>query len=238
MFDSAGGDIPAGAQVILLPSDGRYAAGNAAVAARFPHATYQTYSALGQVPAEWIDVEPGCVWPPAAAVALWRSWDGNGVTRGFYCARSTRTVLAGILAPADHPEWFEADPTGVPHVLAGDAETQWGWFGGFDESELAAAPVIVHGPVPVPAPASNGDIMILRDTVTGGYWVALASGAVDSYEGAPYLGGANNPAANAAGHPCVGIMALADGGYTLVLDTGVEGPARFPHIDFPRTRTS
>lgn len=144
MFDSATGNIPADATCILLPSDGTYSKNNAAVRSKFPNATYQTYSAVGQVVAEWIDTEPGCVWPVQAAVDLWHRWKTQGC-RGFYCSTSTRPQLEALLSADDHPEWFEADPTQNPHVRAGDAETQWGWFGSYDASE-------VPGPPPLPTP--------------------------------------------------------------------------------------
>lgn len=147
MFDSAAGNIPAGAQLILLPTDGQYARTATTLRALFPDAGFQTYSAVGEVPAEWIDVEPGCVWPPLAAVNLWRSWRRAGLTRGFYCSTSTRPTIEALLGPGETPEWFEADPTGIPHVRAGDAQTQWGWFGSYDETELAPDPT-------PPAPAA------------------------------------------------------------------------------------
>jgi hypothetical protein len=249
MFDSAGGNFPPGAQTILLPSDGAYAKGNPAVQARFPHAEYQYYTAVGQNPARWIDVEPGCVWPPQQAVDLFHRWAGNGVTEGFYCAKSTKPALEQLLAPADRPEWFEADPTNVPHVLPGDTETQWGWFGGFDESEIAAAPLIKHGPPPpVAAPIAPGDddmkAQALTDPATGGVWVVNDRGAVEAVGGvAPYLGGSNNPAQNPGGFPCVGICAFTDGsgaGYTLVVDTGDDSRqgGRYALFHYPRSGTA
>lgn len=158
MFDSSGGNIPAGAQNILLPTDGKWAANNTAVRAKFPHAAYQSYSAVGQVPGQWIDVEPGCVWPPQAAVDLYHRWVGNGITCGFYCSVDVRPQIQALLAAGDHPEWFEADPTQNPHIRAGDAETQWGWFGSYDETEIPAKPA-----PPAPGPTTE-DLMRIFDT--------------------------------------------------------------------------
>lgn len=150
MFDSAGGNIPAGATQILLPTDGIYSAKNAQVKARFPNATYQTYTALGQVPAEWIDTEPGCVWPVSASVALWHRWKGNGITKGFYCSTGVRPQIQALLVAGETPEWFEADPTMNPHIRAGDTETQWGFYGSYDETETPDAPAPVVTPKPAP----------------------------------------------------------------------------------------
>lgn len=241
MFDSAGGDFPAGATQILLPSDGRYAANNAAVKAKFPDAAYQTYSADGTVPANWIDVETGCVWPPAAAVSLWHSWKANGITRGFYCAKSTRPQLEALLQPGDNPEWFEADPTNNPHILAGDAETQWGWFGNFDETETPDQPAPAVRPAP-PAPTvkTHGGNMLAYDPVTGGTWAVRPDGSVYADDGAKYLGGLNtHPEYQAGGSakfgPAVGIAAYGPGGqsgYEILTDNGTTpAPCRYR---FPR----
>jgi hypothetical protein len=90
---------------------------------------------------------------------------------------------------------------------------------------------------PGPAGPDEEDNMIASDERTGGVWVALRSGAVYTLDGAPYLGGANNPTVNAAGWPCVGIDTWADG-YVLVLDAGEAPPqspvSRFRSYHFPR----
>jgi hypothetical protein len=96
-------------------------------------------------------------------------------------------------------------------------------------------------PTPPPTPEEADNNMVLTDSVSGGVWVADASGAVFTYEGAPYLGGANNQKMNAQGFPCVGIAVLPDnkgGGYRLVLDFGKAGEQgggdRFRRYNFPR----
>jgi hypothetical protein len=129
MYDSAGGNIPADAQYILVPTDGTYAAGVPAIKARFPNATYQTYSCDGQVPAEWVDCEPGCVWPPEAAVATFKAWQGNGITKGFYSTLATQTAIKQYFSQyaidANTVEWFDADWTNQPHIDIGNTETQF-----------------------------------------------------------------------------------------------------------------
>jgi hypothetical protein len=88
-----------------------------------------------------------------------------------------------------------------------------------------------------PPPQEVDDNMMIRDDVSGGYWVADRLGAVHSYEGAPFLGGVNNAKANAAGYPCVGLAPWKDG-YCLALDWGDAGAAngqdRFRRYHFPR----
>jgi hypothetical protein len=100
-------------------------------------------------------------------------------------------------------------------------------------------------PTPPPTPTIGDDNMVLTDPVSGGVWVvdpkSSPSGAVFSYEGAPYLGGTNNNKMNAQNFPCVGIDLLPDnkgGGYRIVLDFGTAGSAnggdRYRRYNFPR----
>lgn len=141
---------------VLVYTDGRYA--NTTQARQlFPAAALHTISAVGQVAGRWIDVEQGAVWPPATAVNLYLSWRVLGC-KGFYCSQNTKPLLVAALAAqniaADSVEWFEADPTGVRHVIAGNVATQWGWFGGYDESTLAeptpnGGPPVPSKPLPV-----------------------------------------------------------------------------------------
>jgi hypothetical protein len=101
-------------------------------------------------------------------------------------------------------------------------------------------------PGPDPTPSTGGDDnMVLTDPVTGGIWAvdpkSSPSGAVFSYDGAPYLGGTNNAKMNAGNYQCVGIDVNPDskgGGYVLVLDFGSAGSAgggdRYRRYRFPR----
>jgi N-acetylmuramoyl-L-alanine amidase len=100
------------------------------------------------------------------------------------------------------------------------------------------------GTPPTPSPGGDEN-MVLTDPVTGGVWCvdpkSAPSGAVFTYDGAPYLGGTNNTKMNAQNFPCVGIAANPDskgGGYVLVLDFGSAGSAnggdRYRRYRFPR----
>jgi N-acetylmuramoyl-L-alanine amidase len=99
-------------------------------------------------------------------------------------------------------------------------------------------------PTPTPTPTTGDDNLICVDPVTGGTWcVASKEGAVYTLGGAPYLGGCNNTAYNAARYPCVGIgLRPNNDGYRLCLDWGAgkgdqsadgTGP-RFRTYDYPR----
>lgn len=153
MYDSAGGHIPATATDILVYSDGLYAQVGVQLRAAFPHATFHTISTQGQVVAEWIDVEPGCVWPNHTAVDLWASWRFKGC-RGFYVAESNQAALESLVAafdmpPGPTPEWFDANWTGVPHIDPGDIATQFLSTPAYDESLTSLA--FENTPTP-PAP--------------------------------------------------------------------------------------
>lgn len=93
-------------------------------------------------------------------------------------------------------------------------------------------------PSPQPPPLT-GEHMILTDPATNGVWViASKEGAVNAYDGAPYLGGTNNTAANAGKYPCVGIDTWRDPagqwGYVIVLDWGGQPGDRYRRYRFRR----
>jgi len=99
-------------------------------------------------------------------------------------------------------------------------------------------------PPPTPAPPTpikivRKDNMVLEDPTSGGYWVAYDTGAVNAYDGAPFLGGTNNTKMNPSAFPCVGIASYKDNsgeGYCIVLDFGATGNTgeRFRRYRFPR----
>ncbi len=102
--------------------------------------------------------------------------------------------------------------------------------------------LLIPLPTPSPSPVSllRKDNMVLQDPTSKGIWVVEPSGAVFSYDGAPYLGGTNNPKMNANNFACIGIAAYIDAkgeGYQLILDFG-PAPAntgdRYRRFRFPR----
>jgi hypothetical protein len=150
---------PAGVQYGLAYTDGRYA-NRQAILNRFPGITLQTISAVGQAHAMWIDCEPGCVWPPAVAVALYQRWIPAGC-RGIYCAQSTKPAVrqAAIFAGVS-PQIFGVDWTGVPHIVPGEAQTQYRNTPGFDVSSIPAPVPPVPAPGPAPTPTTvKADMM-------------------------------------------------------------------------------
>jgi hypothetical protein len=103
----------------------------------------------------------------------------------------------------------------------------WDCGPGFPFAQVLQMAAGGAGPAPIPTPSIGDDNMVLTDPATGGVWVvADPTGAVWTYDGAPFLGGTNNPKMNAANYPCVGIAAYTDAsgpGYQLVLDWGDSG---------------
>lgn len=214
MYDGINiGLIPATASDILCYTDGRYANVSAAKA-RFPQATIHTISAIGTTPSEWIDVEPGCVWPPSSAVELWLRWRN----KGFYTNLSGRKILQSLLLPGEQPEWFIADPTGIAHIVDGSIATQYQWTPGYDVSLTTPA---FEGPFP---PNTPGEKMLtncvgMAVTPSGkGYWLVQADGGVFSHGDAHFYGSLGGVKLAA---PIVGMEATADGtGYWLYAADG------------------
>ena len=93
----------------------------------------------------------------------------------------------------------------------------WDCGPGFPIDDVIALAVGGGSPGPV-APDEEAGNMVLADPLTGGVWVAYRDGAVYALDGAPYCGGANNPAHNPTGAPCVGIGDNNGDGYVLVLE--------------------
>lgn len=139
MYDSINvANIPAGATDILAYTDGAYA-NEAAIRARFPNATIHTISAMGQVFAQWVDCEPGAVWPPSAAAAVVQAWQARGC-KGIYaslnnmqaCQEAVNALhLTGV-------EYFDANYTNVEHVDPGYVATQYADPGPYDETDTTA----------------------------------------------------------------------------------------------------
>lgn len=156
---------PAQARYGLVYTDGRFANRQAALT-RFPGIVLQTISAVGRSPATWIDCEPGCVWPPAAAVTLYAKWAGWGC-RGIYCTQATKPhVRAAAAAQGKAPEIFGADWTGVPHINPDEAQTQYKNTPGYDVSSIPApvAPAPSPGPAPTPSPGKADSMRVVVAT--------------------------------------------------------------------------
>jgi hypothetical protein len=135
----------------LVYTDGKFA-NVVAARARFPQARFQTISAVGQVPADWVDCEPGCVFPPLRAVGVYRAWRPDGC-RGVYFPESLRPqVVAAARTLGVAPQLFGADWTNVPHIDPGEAETQFVSTPGFDVSSIPGPVTSAPSPVPVPIP--------------------------------------------------------------------------------------
>jgi hypothetical protein len=97
----------------------------------------------------------------------------------------------------------------------------WDCGPGFPMDDVLA--LAAGQPAGPPQQKGTDDNMVLYDKRSDGYWVAFSDGAVNAYQGAPYLGGANNAQYNAGKKPCIGIAERNDGdGYTLVLDFGAR----------------
>jgi hypothetical protein len=142
---------PANTEWGLVYTDGAFVNVTAA-RNRFPNARFQTISAIGQVPAEWVDCEPGCVYPALRAVSLYKTWKPQGCRGVYFPEAGRRAILAACRTLGVAPELFGADWTGLPHINPGEAETQFVNTPGFDESLIPGPVAPAPSPVPVPIP--------------------------------------------------------------------------------------
>jgi peptidoglycan hydrolase-like protein with peptidoglycan-binding domain len=122
MYDSDNGTYPDDAQYIAAYVDGSVTGGNYARAkAAHPNARFWLISAVGEVDADVIDIEPTNVWPPANAVPWIRRQLDQGRTPAYYCNTSTRQQCLDAFAEAGLPElpWWRSDYRLAQHQTYG-----------------------------------------------------------------------------------------------------------------------
>lgn len=146
IYDSVSpGTIPAG-KAAAVYSNGAYAASSAQVAG---HNSVLWIDTNGSNPAaNVLDVEPGDATPVGAA-----QWVKQRLTSQPHEVAIVYTMISQWQQVKDNvaalPAWMQskvrywiADPTGVPHVLAGANATQWYWGNSYDIT--TANPDFVH----------------------------------------------------------------------------------------------
>lgn len=105
--------------------------------ARFPHATHVRIAAFPEtVGADVYDVEKGDLTPADVPGVLDRE-RAAGRNPTIYGSHDTLAQVRGLLGARPAPPWWDADPTGVPHLTAGSVATQWLWTNGYDQSVVA-----------------------------------------------------------------------------------------------------
>ena len=121
IYDSTNpADIPAAPDgLVFAYNDGLYSQ-VAAVRARFPVARVVTISAVGRASADVVDVEPGCVWPIANAVAYVRRERAAGNDPAVYCGRANwpAVIAAFDQAGMAQPRYWVAHYTNTPHLCS------------------------------------------------------------------------------------------------------------------------
>jgi hypothetical protein len=134
--------IPAG-HVEATYADGAFAVAPAAVAG---HKVVWIDTNGSDPRASALDVEPGDVTPQGAG--SWAAAKLHADPAGTAIIYTMRSDWAAAKAAVDaalpggeqsHVRWWIADPTGVPHVLAGSSATQWYWGSSYDISTATAS---------------------------------------------------------------------------------------------------
>jgi hypothetical protein len=132
------GVLPAG-QAAAVYADGPFGTSSAAVAG---HGSVLWIDVNGSDPnANVLDVEPGDATPAVAAAWASSKLTANPSSQAivYTFIDEWPSVIAAInTLPASmqsHVKYWIADPTGVPHIVAGAAATQWGWGPQYDSDE-------------------------------------------------------------------------------------------------------
>jgi len=132
------GVLPAG-QAAAVYADGPFATSSAAVAG---HENVLWIDVNGGDPnANALDVEPGDA--SAATAAAWvsakltASPDATAIIYTFIDEWPSVIAEVSTLPAAmrSHVKYWISDPTGVPHMVAGAAATQWAWGSTYDSDE-------------------------------------------------------------------------------------------------------
>jgi hypothetical protein len=223
-----------------------------AVRRRWPHLPVDSITVNADTDADWLDVEWGDATNTDAPRWV-RRQQARGVARpGIYTSLANVAALLDELAKngisrAEIRLWTaHYTPTahictpacgyGMPTTADG---TQWRSTATFDESLLAAD--FNDGATPKATTGDEPMSYSLRDPETGGVWCLDPTGAIFAYDGAPYLGGANNKQMNALGFPAAGLVEYVDAhgtGYEILLDFGTVGEQsggdRYRRYRFPR----
>jgi hypothetical protein len=176
MYDSAAAEFPltgtGKGQYALVYADGSFANGGSA-RARFPDVTEVPISTQGTPGTRLYDCEPGCIWPPQAAVDLVIEDVHNGLQSNIYGSESTLTGdpgpenAASCLASAGltwgtGPKdvgFFLSAPDGVAEVPVGFWAKQYLFGsnfapGAYDTSVALLAWPMLPQPIP-PKPISQ-----------------------------------------------------------------------------------
>ncbi len=122
-----------------------------------PNAVMVSIDVNGSAPwAQVADVENGDL-TPAGFVAWQEQRRKLGVAQvTCYCNRSTQPQVIDALkaAGAPMPLWWIADPASAAFMYPGTVATQWGFFGGYDQSLVEDYwPWVDPVPAPPPPPA-------------------------------------------------------------------------------------
>jgi hypothetical protein len=132
MYDSDSETYPDGVEYIAAYVDGSRTGRNFDKArAKCPRAKFLTISAVGEVDADVIDIEPGNVWPPENAVDWTIRQRARGGNPGYYCNTSQRQQVLDAYAArgVDPGWWWRADyrsPVSRPASFAlGEAAHQY-----------------------------------------------------------------------------------------------------------------
>jgi hypothetical protein len=105
--------IPTDAQLVMPYNDGEGGTATPEQLARLNHAIQLPITRRPGIPAVFVDIEPGCVWPMSVGVQMY----GDKLVKGLYVALSNWSALRTLIFAAKLPTppyWVAAYPDPMP----------------------------------------------------------------------------------------------------------------------------
>ena len=251
MYDSDNiDDIPDTADIVMFYCDGEPGTATKEQLARFANKTLVPCTRVAGVPGKVVDIEPGCVWPPAAARPLFE----QGLSDTAYFAESNRSLVEQALQglsyysfPASYDPSLPLDqrqqlllPTDCAHQYASQSTGSGGhfdlsvvsdtWPTPIGGTQLVIPDVVGQDSTDQPLEAADGKEQLQAPIVDGvtvpgvGTYLVGADGGVFALGGAPFYG--SIPQLQSEGKmgkldaAICTILAVDGRGYTLVAEDG------------------
>ena len=216
--------IPTSAPIVAGYIDGLYA-WSPSEWALFPNAQHVTITVFGAAGARVADCESGDLTVKASALWAQREVSAGRRPTIYSDTSSYSSIVAAcnqIGVSRGAWDWWAADPTGGPHLVASSVATQFAWnkLGQTNgrNVDISVTDGSWPGSITPVSPSKPVTVGIAPTTDGKGYWIAAADGGVFAYGNAPFYGSLGGQKLSA---PIIDIAACGSGYYLIGADGAV-----------------